>query len=202
MVVVGYPEWCNVSGSLFNSQMAVGPCGGVLANHRKAHLYVEDKTWAQEGGRGFATVTLPRSGVLCALGICMDINPYEFKDYGQFELAQAAVAAGARCLLFSSAWCRLEEEVDEEDADEEGDDDELVAETVHYWLSRLRPFAAVGGVFVCADRVGREGQVPCRPLLSARQNAALRAEHCPNLCRAVARLNPERASVAVPVSFP
>ena len=34
------------------------------------------QTWAAEGGAGFALLTLPRSGLRCCLGICMDINPY------------------------------------------------------------------------------------------------------------------------------
>ena len=69
-VVVGYPE-CTPDGILYNSQMAVGPDGALLANHRKAHLFATDKTWAAEGPDGFALVTLPRSGLLCSLGICM-----------------------------------------------------------------------------------------------------------------------------------
>ena len=39
---VGYPE-AAPDGKLYNAQMAVGPGGQLLANHRKAHLFATDK---------------------------------------------------------------------------------------------------------------------------------------------------------------
>jgi len=42
----------------------------------------QDETWADEGS-GFASIELPNlPGIRVGLGICMDINPYQFKGAG------------------------------------------------------------------------------------------------------------------------
>lgn len=65
---------------LYNSAAVLDRAGNLICNYRKTHLYYNDKLWA-EAGPGFKTVTiLNRQGqkILCALGICNDINQKGF----------------------------------------------------------------------------------------------------------------------------
>lgn len=158
LVVCGYVEEA-ADGRLYNSQAAVSPSGAVLACHRKHHLFATDKTWACEGPC-WTTVRVPsREGkaVTALLGICMDINPWEFKaPFEAYELAREALRVNAGVLLFSSAWCDRNPEDPPEYVPPPIDADS----TLGYWAARLRPLAeaAKACFFVCADRVGREGK--------------------------------------------
>lgn len=145
---------------LYNSQLVMAPDGSMLAAYDKSFLYVTDKTWATEGA-GFSVVELPPPlSLRCALGICMDINPYEFEaPFEAYELARFCAAEEVELLLFSSAWCnRHPEEPPELAQAPDG------RETLEYWASRLQPLIRRrdgGGMprrayFVCADRVGVE----------------------------------------------
>ena len=71
--------------------MVVNPLGEYVKSYKKHFLYETDKTWAQEGP-GFETMDLklPRSDKIIKIGhgICMDINPWEFKS--EFELFEFA----------------------------------------------------------------------------------------------------------------
>ena len=157
VVVCGYVEQA-ADGRLYNSQVAVSPLGAVLANHRKKHLFATDKTWACEGPC-WTSLRLPCRGkaVRAHLGICMDINPYEFRaPFEAYELARAALQARASVLLFSSAWC----DRNPEDPPEYVPPPIDAEDTLSYWAARLRPLAEAPGAptfFICADRIGREG---------------------------------------------
>mmetsp|Transcript_24139 Transcript_24139/g.39663 ORF Transcript_24139/g.39663 Transcript_24139/m.39663 type:complete len:178 (-) Transcript_24139:136-669(-) len=75
-IAVGYPE-IDSSGSLYNSQLFIGPSGELVKNYRKHFLYDTDKKWASEGPGFFKEQVVPLNGVV-SLGICMDINPKDF----------------------------------------------------------------------------------------------------------------------------
>jgi len=71
--------------------MVINPEGKFVKSYKKHFLYETDKTWASEGP-GFETVDLklPRSDKVIKIGhgICMDINPWEFKaEYEAFEFS-------------------------------------------------------------------------------------------------------------------
>jgi protein N-terminal amidase len=158
LVVCGYVEEAE-DGQLYNSQVAVAPSGTVLACHRKHHLFATDKRWACEGPCWTSVRVASRDGktVKALLGICMDINPYNFTaPFEAYELARAALLANAGVLLFSSAWCDRNPE-DPPDYVPPPIDAES---TLSYWAARLRPLAEApkARFFVCADRVGREGE--------------------------------------------
>ena len=143
-----------VEGMLVNAQLVVGPDGRVERRYAKHFLYETDETWAEAGREGFLggleSPWLP-SGVTYGLGICMDINPCEFKaPFDAYELATAHKARGTRLILFSSAWTHLKD-------DTRAMDDPRA--TASYWAARLAPLLGTGAVFVCADRVGAEGDV-------------------------------------------
>jgi protein N-terminal amidase len=163
-VACGYPELggdavAAASGEapaapLFNSQMLVAPSGAVLANHRKHHLYVTDETWAQPGG-GWTSCRLRTLRVRVSLGVCMDINPWQFKaPWDAYELATAALEARSGLLLFSSAWC----DRSPDDPPDYKPPPVDAHSTLSYWAARLVPLleAPARTHFVCADRVGRE----------------------------------------------
>ena len=160
-VVCGFVE-AGDDGRLYNAQLAVSPSGAVLANHRKKHLFATDKTWAAEGATWTTVRVVSRSGaksVKALLGVCMDINPWEFRaPFDAWELARAALHATPPCsmLLFSSAWCDRNPEDPPDYVPPPIDADD----TLSYWAARLRPLAEAPTpfFFVCADRIGREGQ--------------------------------------------
>ena len=89
-VFCGYPEILvdeNKETHLYNSQMVITPSGEFVKSYKKHFLYDTDKTWA-EPGPGFDTMELflprsPEHKVKIGHGICMDINPWEFKADSQ-----------------------------------------------------------------------------------------------------------------------
>ena len=77
---------------MYNSQMVVSPEGNYVKSYKKHFLYETDETWADEGPH-FDTMMmkLPRSGkeIKIGHGICMDINPYQFKsEFEEYEFAK------------------------------------------------------------------------------------------------------------------
>ena len=72
--------------------MIVDPEGNFFKSYKKHFLYETDYTWASPGD-GFEAfdMNLPKKDnriVRVANGICMDINPKEFKaDFEAFEFA-------------------------------------------------------------------------------------------------------------------
>jgi len=140
-----------------NSMLVAGPRGEVLDFYDKHYLYESDKTWA-EPGTGFRVIRkLPGVPVgPVGLGICMDINPRDFKSsFDAYEFANYQRQVGSRLIVFSSSWCANHPNdppasfVQEPDA-------EVAEHTLGYWLQRLQPLQGVDAHFVCADRVGEE----------------------------------------------
>jgi len=172
-VIVGYPELSTdvdhtvlpTSNGLsteplykcYNSTVTVSPAGEILANYRKSFLYYTDESWAAEGPTGFFCDSLGFLGKV-SLGICMDINPYQFEaPWDKYEFATHVVAGGAKLVVMSMAWLTSlpREEMEVEPG-------EPALETVSYWLQRFSPLmeASLAGredvVVVFANRVGSE----------------------------------------------
>ncbi len=89
----GYPEICLDSDGephYYNSQLVVNPSGEFVKSYKKHFLYDTDKSWA-EPGPAFDTMELylprnPEKVIKIGHGICMDINPWEFKsEFEKFE---------------------------------------------------------------------------------------------------------------------
>ena len=138
-----------------NSMIVTSPRGKV-EHIDKVHLYESDKTWA-EPGDGFKSIEvegLPVSPV--GFGICMDINPADFKAPPEkFEFANFHLQRKSKLLVFTSAWCKNHPD-DQAEAFAEKTDEELSKETIDAWMSRLRPLHGKEVIFVCANRVGKE----------------------------------------------
>eukprot|EP01137_Pigoraptor_chileana_P034361 Opistho-2@26793 len=164
-VQVGYPrvqkdgerERC------YNSVTLVDPRGVIVITYDKAFLYEVDERWADEGS-GFVTTTLPRIGTV-GLGICMDLNPYQFKAaFEDYEFANFHRKSGTRLILFSAAW--LDDATDSED----------VRVIPNYWAARMRPLIGKDVLFVGCNRTGVEGETTfggCSCVISMREPALL-----------------------------
>mmetsp|Transcript_38054 Transcript_38054/g.36428 ORF Transcript_38054/g.36428 Transcript_38054/m.36428 type:complete len:169 (-) Transcript_38054:50-556(-) len=140
---------------MFNSQMVVRPDGTFVKSYKKHFLYETDLTWADEGP-GFESMDLflPRQNktIKIANGICMDINPKEFKaPFEAFEFANFIKNEKCQLIMFSSAWC---------DPNCYPSDKKATDETLNYWANRLIPLIEDKNpapcYFVVADRVGSE----------------------------------------------
>lgn len=104
-VCVGYPETDNSAETTtnYNSVVTVSPTGQILANYRKAFLYYTDELWASEGDAGFYCGSLGTLGDV-GMGICMDINPYQFKSaWTAYEFANHCLSGGAKLVVLSMA---------------------------------------------------------------------------------------------------
>ena len=160
-VMCGYAEVDKVEKKFYNSAYIINRDGTLLLNYRKHHLYEVDHRWAAEGSE-FKSIELKNSqgkSFKAVISICMDINPYEFKDNSQFELAKFVRNEQADALFFLSAW---------KDSDEKTENGESIKEMLNYWIYRLSPLISseknqkIGDnlykrwAFFCADRVGKE----------------------------------------------
>lgn len=148
-VFCGYPE--EADDGLYNSMMVVDPNGSLIKNYRKSFLYHVDKTWCIEGS-GFDTVVIQVKGreLKVGLGICMDINPYEFTaPFTDFEMASHYFKEEVDLIAFCTNWTRSEDH----------QATELDLNLLNYWLNRLVPFLKSSPkpvYFIAADRVGSE----------------------------------------------
>lgn len=146
-VIVGYPE---ISTDIdedrqpttdgepvhkrYNSTVTVSPTGEILANYRKSFLYYTDESWAAEGPAGFYCDSLGSLGKV-GLGICMDINPYQFSaPWDKYEFATHVLSGGAKLIVMSMAWLTTlpKEEIKVLPG-------QPALETVGYWLQRFEP---------------------------------------------------------------
>ncbi|CAJ1327887.1 unnamed protein product [Effrenium voratum] len=162
---------------LVNSMLVVGPKGTFVTRVDKVHLYESDKTWA-EPGKSFKSLErvegLPIAPV--GFGICMDINPLDFKNPPEmFEFANFHREKGSRLLIFTSAWCKNHPD-DSPEAFRAMSDQDLSRETLNTWLRRLGPLHGREVYFVCANRVGRE------PLELLGRNTELQNQFCGTSC--------------------
>ncbi|KAG0013962.1 Carbon-nitrogen hydrolase, partial [Podila clonocystis] len=117
-VVVGFPEKkkkAAVEGTdqepdlvYYNSIAFVDPHGHLVTTYAKTFLYYTDENWAEEGP-GFKSIDVDGLGKV-GFGICMDVNPYQFKaPFAAFEFSSYHVEQKSTLLLCSMAWNKGEE---------------------------------------------------------------------------------------------
>ncbi len=164
-VMAGYPElYINPETKkehLYNSAYVVDREGKLALNYRKHFLYETDHNWAEEGP-SFQTVILKNTKGIeykAAVAICMDINPYEFKDSNEFKLAEFCRKEEIDALFFLANW--LDPEATEES--------KIASEAINYWIYRLyllvqndefKDRYTRKWAFFCANRVGQEDKYP------------------------------------------
>lgn len=151
-VAAGYPRLFTDGDvkKYYNSMCFVSPSGELLATYDKSFLYETDHNWANEGS-GFMTIDIPQWKKKVGLGICMDINPYEYKDSSLYEFANYHKENKTDLILFCANW--LDSDLDEVRS----------AHSTHqYWANRLRPLLHSKVDFVACNRVGTEkGETFC-----------------------------------------
>ncbi|CAI5744726.1 unnamed protein product [Peronospora destructor] len=151
MVTCGYVE--KEGDLLYNSMLVVSPDGKVACNPRKTFLYETDKLWATPG-KGFCTWYCPWLDKTISFGICMDINPDDFKaPFSAYEFGSHVVEKQSDLVLFACAW-----------NDFEAYDLEPYS-TLSYWAHRLSPvidalakaeYSKRNCHFLCSNRIGTE----------------------------------------------
>lgn len=103
--VIGYPEIYN--NKIFNSAMVVNENGDFIFNYRKTHLFDTDKIWGcNESDIGFQKFDLNVKGsnIKTTIGICMDLNPYEFKDINKYEFSDFAKSEKCQLVIIPTNW--------------------------------------------------------------------------------------------------
>lgn len=169
-IIAGYPEISTeiddtappstdtpIAHKRYNSTVTVSPTGEILANYRKSFLYYTDESWATEGPEGFYCGELGSLGKV-GLGICMDINPYQFSaPWDKYEFAHHVLDGGTKLVVMSMAWLTT---LSKEEMTLLPGSPAL--ETVSYWLQRFSPMieaTKAGGedvTIVFSDRIGVE----------------------------------------------
>lgn len=143
-IVAGFPE-LGEDGNIYNSLIVTDPAGAVITKYRKSFLFDAEKHWATAGS-GFQFVDIPNLGRL-GLGICMDLNPEEFKaDWSKFELANFNLANQTDFLICIMAWLK-------------SNDIDGPMSYINYWACRLGPYLQSDSYFIACNRVGREGPI-------------------------------------------
>ncbi|KAF9355315.1 Carbon-nitrogen hydrolase [Mortierella sp. AD094] len=114
-VQVGYPEKRIVANDdgqsiekYYNSVGLVSPRGKLLATYAKHFLYYTDENWAEEGP-AFMSIPIEPLGQV-GFGICMDVNPYQFKTpFNDFEFSNFHLNKETNLMLCSMAWNKGDE---------------------------------------------------------------------------------------------
>ncbi|KAF9113666.1 Carbon-nitrogen hydrolase [Mortierella sp. AM989] len=107
---VGYPEKRITTDDdgqstekYYNSVCFVSPEGKLLATYAKHFLYYTDENWAEEGP-AFISIPIETLGQV-GFGICMDVNPYQFKAaFNEFEFSRFHFNNKTNLMLCSMAW--------------------------------------------------------------------------------------------------
>ncbi|RIA95910.1 carbon-nitrogen hydrolase [Glomus cerebriforme] len=159
-VVVGYPQI--VKGNpdkYYNSLCFVNPHGELIETYQKTHLYETDESWAEEGP-GFKSINVPNLGKI-GLGICMDINPYQFKaSFTEYEFARFHVQQQTEIILCSMAW--LKSSLNESQS---LSNDEPSYSTISYWCDRLLPYFTDSEKYSIVFPTGSQNPRPKRNVL-------------------------------------
>uniref|UniRef100_A0AAV1T097 CN hydrolase domain-containing protein n=1 Tax=Peronospora matthiolae TaxID=2874970 RepID=A0AAV1T097_9STRA len=151
MVTCGYVE--KEGDLMYNSMLVISPAGELVCNPRKTFLYETDKSWAT-AGKGFCTWHCPWLGKTISFGICMDINPDDFKaPFSAYEFGTHVVENRSDLVLFACAWNDFEAH------------DIGPGSTLSYWAQRLSPvidalrkeeYGKRNCYFLCSNRIGIE----------------------------------------------
>lgn len=146
----------------YNSAILTSPSGTPLHTFRKHFLFNDDERWC-EAGAGFQYIDIPltpSSTIRVAVGICMDINPYQFKsDFELYEFASWCVDHQVDMVVLPMAWlCSTDTG--------KGEAEEPHLDVVNYWAARFAPLMERGEqgnkvILIACNRTGTEGGEYC-----------------------------------------
>jgi protein N-terminal amidase len=155
-VFCGFPEKEENDGSIkyYNSCLIVNRQGIALKSYKKHFLYEMDKTWCEAGEDfGFLEIeTRKGNQVKLGIGICMDLNPWEFKSpWEAMEFSNFCYKKNVDIILFLTNWLDNEPELNTQ---------KEILHILNYWCARLNPFLEnklnKKVFFLAANRCGKE----------------------------------------------
>lgn len=151
-VFCGYPEIS--SNLLYNSCMITDRNGLALPSYRKHFLYEMDKTWCIEGNNfGYIEIQNRQGDIIkLGIGICMDLNPYEFiAPWEAMEFSTFCFEKQVDLILFLTNWL---------DNEPNKNSDKEIMRQINYLVARLEPFLTKkikrNVYFLAANRCGKE----------------------------------------------
>lgn len=119
--LLGYPE--RYKNTTYNSSIFIGPDGSELYNYRKTHLYETDEVWGCKENPStskFEAIDVIFDKLFYSkkpeiksnyksykvnIGICMDLNPYQFKaPFNLFEFSILSFNQEVDLILCPMAW--------------------------------------------------------------------------------------------------
>ena len=143
----------------YNSCFIITPDGTSLPSYRKHFLYYDDERWSLEGDKFGYMEIVSKKGLKLKLGIgiCMDINNYQFKSpWEKMEFATHCIEKDVDIIIFPTNWT-------DENPNDLTEDNKY--ELWNYWISRMEPFLkrnkknyykGKNVYFLAADRIGHE----------------------------------------------
>lgn len=171
--IVGYPER-SIQGTIYNSAVMISPDGEVLFNYRKSFMYDIDKDWGcDKSPDGFQSFVMPSlHNLKVQVGICMDLNPEEFKaPFNSFEFSNSVVDNDVSLVIGCMAWTHskspntfIQSEADKIRAKMLLEKTLLPNQpdlsTIQYWQTRMTPLILNPKrttAMIISDRCGWEG---------------------------------------------
>ena len=132
----------------------VDSTGETVHEYYKHHLFETDHKWGCTAGTGFSCIRVPVDGISTrtSIGICMDLNPWEFQaPFTAYEYANYILKNDITLTLIPMAWLLPRSTPH--------DNDQLPSnQTLQYWIDRLTPLIddkKSRTVLIC-NRTGQE----------------------------------------------
>jgi protein N-terminal amidase len=149
-VVVGLPTQDE---QRHNTAVFVDSTGKIVHEYHKYHMFETDYNWGCTSGSGFSFTNLcfDARHVRTSVGICMDLNPWEFiAPFSCYEFANYILANDVSLVIIPMAWLLS--------AEQESESVEPSLATFNYWIKRFEPLvhdAKTRTVVIC-NRTGEE----------------------------------------------
>ena len=137
-----------------NTATLVDRSGTVVHEYYKHHMFETDHKWGCTPGPEFSytSLLLDDKSVRTSVGICMDLNPWEFKaPFSSYEYANYILRNDITLVLLPMAWL-LPKDYDLSVSPAPS------MSTLHYWVGRLEPLIddpKIRIVVIC-NRTGEE----------------------------------------------
>jgi protein N-terminal amidase len=149
-VLIGLPTHDT---SRHNTAVLVDSTGTIVHEYYKHHMFGTDYKWGCTPGPGFAFTTLEfdDTPVRTSVGICMDLNPWEYKaPFSSYEFANYILENDITLIILPMAWLQSPED--------EPNSAQPSHSNLKYWITRLNPLindTKMRTVVVC-NRTGQE----------------------------------------------
>ncbi|RLV95755.1 amidase [Spathaspora sp. JA1] len=181
--VIGYPE--TSSNLTYNSCAMFNRNGQLIHNYRKTFLYETDEIWGanENKHKGFQGIEVDfgeNSSTKVNFGICMDLNPYQFKaPFNDYEFSSSCYNQRSQLIICPMAWLSpkspsIIKSIELADRVELATTLKLPnlpnQETINYWILRFFPYISHKYSFMpkwfskpvnvlCCNRVGVEEDI-------------------------------------------